>query len=214
MKRTLTTLCLTMLGCAGASPWVPLSREATPEGTTLVWVGRGACERLEGGQWVRREAFDYEFSVEQRRLGAHWVSVKTMRRLHPEYDGSAGPRLQTFFFEQAFQPADPGGRVSGTLTSTLGEGTVSADREFRSAELRFLAAGVSSMAPFDRYRITQRYDYEGGALTEDVELLKGDAPWVRNHEQARLFAATRFAAPPTVADAPPRPDEPGARALR
>jgi len=53
------------------------------------------------------------------------------------------------------------------------------------------------MAPFDRYRIRQRYDYEAGQLTETVELNKGEAPWVRNREVATLFAARRFDGAPT-----------------
>jgi hypothetical protein len=190
-----------MMGCSTVTPWVPLSEQATPGGMTLVWVGRGECERLEAGQWVRKPELDYEFSVEQHRLAGRWVSVKSMRRLHPAYDGSAGPRLQTYFFEQAFGAPDPAGAVKGVLTSSLGTGVVTADREFRRVELQFLADGVSRFAPFDRYRITQRYDYEAGSLTERVELQKGEAPWVRNQESATLFARQQFSAPPTVADA-------------
>jgi hypothetical protein len=199
-RMVLMVVVQVMMGCSSVTPWVPLSEQATPAGMTLVWVGRGECERLEQGQWVRRPDFDYEFSVEQHRLGGRWVSVKSMRRLHPAYDGSAGPRLQTFFFEQAFQAPDDKGVVKGVVTTSLGNGTVTADREFRRAELRFLAEGVSGFAPFDRYRITQQYDYEGGALTELVELQKGETPWVRNQESAALFARHQFPAPPTLAD--------------
>ena len=51
--------------------------------------------------------------------------------------------------------------MQAVLTATIENGTGTTDRELRAAELNFLAAGVSSMAPFDRYRITQRYDYKG-----------------------------------------------------
>jgi hypothetical protein len=194
MTKQLLLMLLTLTGCATATPWIPLTatKPAEPE-LTLVWIGRGECERLENGVWVRREEFDYEFSVEQRRMGDHWESVKSMRRRHPDYDGSAGPRAQTYFFRLAFSP---GGAMQ--VTTTLGDGTGTTDSEFRKAELNFSAAGVSSMAPFDRYRITQNYDYEGGQLRERVELNKGNNPWVRNHEVATLFGARKFESAPTA----------------
>ena len=186
-------------GCATARPWVPLT--AAPQAQaelTLVWVGRGECERFEGGRWVRRPEFDYEFSVEQRRMGDRWESVKSMRRRHPAYDGSAGERAQTYFFQIDWRATEPAAPLRANVRTTLGDGEGTSDREFRRSELRFAAAGVSSMAPFDRYRITQQYDYEGGRLTETVELNKGDAPWVRNREVATLFAARTFDRAPTV----------------
>ena len=184
---------LTLTGCATATPWIPLSaaKPGEPE-LTLVWVGRGECERLENGVWVRREELDYDFSVEQRRMGQRWESVKSMRRRHPDYDGIAGPRTQTYFFALEFSA---GGAMK--VTTTLGDGTGKTDAEFRKAELQFAAAGVSSMAPYDRYRITQTYDYEAGQLRELVELNKGETSWVRNREVATLFAARKFERAPT-----------------
>lgn len=199
MKRfTPVLLVLALFGCASPRPWLPVTTAARPAPeVTLVWVGRGECERMEEGRWVRRPEFDYDFSVEQRRYGNHWESVKSMRRLHPAYDGSAGERAQTYFFHLDYE-ASAAARVPMRLRSSLGDGEGSADREFREAEFGFAAAGVSSMAPFDRYRITQRYDYEAGRLTETVELNKGAQPWVRNREVATLFAAHRFDAAPTA----------------
>ena len=84
------------------------------------------------------------------------------------------------------------------VTTTLGNGEGSTDREFRKSELNFSAAGISSMAPFDRYRITQTYDYEAGKLTEVVELNKGTQPWVRNHEVAFMYGQRTFPQPPTT----------------
>jgi hypothetical protein len=189
----LLPLTLLTLSCATSHPWLPLSPTAVPSGDlTLMWVGRGECERLEHGAWVRRPELDYDFSVEQHRLGDHWESVKSLRRLHPDYDGAAGERTQTYFFRLAFGPADATQHVSAEVTTSLGNGTGVTDPEFRQAELTFSAAGVSAMAPFDRYRITQTYDYEGGHLTELVELNQGTTPWVRNREVATLFAAHRY----------------------
>ena len=199
MKYLVTLfLALSAAGCGGSTPWRPLTPQPDPPPElTLVWVGRGECERLEDGAWVRVPELDYDFSVEQRRLGDRWSSVKSMRRRHPAYDGVAGERDQTYYFELNFGPVGVDGQVQAELRSTLGRGRGVTDREFREAQLDFLAEGVSSMAPFDRYRIRQRYDYEAGQLTETVELNKGDAPWVRNREVATLFAARRFDGAPT-----------------
>ncbi|MFO0724127.1 MAG: hypothetical protein U1E65_10115 [Myxococcota bacterium] len=199
MKKLLPLATLLCWGCASASPWIPLQADSGPSpAVVLVWAGQGACERLEEGHWVRRPTFDYSFTVEQRRFGDHWESVKTMRRLHPDYDGSAGPRTQVFFFRLDLAEPDAQGTVALALKSSLGDGGGSTDREFRSAELNFLAAGVSGWAPFDRYRIRQDYRYEAGELREMVELNKGQEPWVRNSEQATLFAPQRFQTPPTL----------------
>lgn len=200
MKPTLLTLLttLTLAGCATTRPWVPLAESPTPPGElTLVWVGTGECERFENGVWVRHPELDYEFSVEQHRLGSHWESVKSLRRRHPAYDGSAGERTLTYFFRLDFAPPDAMAAVKATLTSSLGNGEGVTDREFRAATLNFRAE-VSPLAPFDRYRITQSYQYEAGRLTELVELNKGETPWVRNREVATLFAGRTFERAPTT----------------
>jgi len=168
---------------------------------TLIWLGRGEATRLEGGQWKRSPEFDYEFSVVQRRYGERWESVKELHRRHPGYDGSAGPRDQTYTFEIAWAPPTAEGVVRGKIWSTLGDGSLDTDREFRRGKIE-IAADISSMAPFDTYRITQDYQYEQGRLVELVELVKKgtggpEKEWVRNQEHAELFGARQFEAPPT-----------------
>lgn len=189
---------LSLAACAGAEPGIlPARVGAPPEAElTLVWVGFGEATRFEDGAWVRRPEFDYEFTVEQRRYAHHWESVKHMRRRHPSYDGSAGPRELTYYFSLDFGAPVGDGTVPVQIASTLGPGDGRADRDFRSASLT-LQADVSSFAPFDTYRIEQTYAYERGALEETVSLDKGDRPWVRNTERATLFAAHTFDAPPT-----------------
>lgn len=193
-------LALSASGCAAGRP--PLDLGAGPRPApevTLVWSGRGEAERLEGGAWRRTPEFDYEFSVVQRRYPDRWESVKTLRRLHPAYDGSAGPREQVMSFRVAYGAA-AGGQVASTIASTLGDGTGRTDPEFRHAVLE-LDAGTGSFAPFDTFRITQDYRYEQGRLEETVELLRrgpgAEQPWVRNHEVATLYGARAFDAPPT-----------------
>ncbi|MER2560461.1 MAG: hypothetical protein ABTQ32_07080 [Myxococcaceae bacterium] len=193
MFRIVFAALLFTTGCAAQKAWVPPATTTEPE-VTLVWVGRGECERFVDGAWVRAPQFDYDFSVEQRRLGDHWESVKSLRRRHPDYDGSAGERLQTWFFHLEFEAT--GSTVPLRIASSLGKGTGSTDGQFRKASLE-LAAEVSSLAPFDRYRIVQDYRYEEGRLDEVVSLDKGNTPWVRNVEHATLFAKHTFAEPPT-----------------
>lgn len=199
VRSALPALVALAAACHSA-PYVPLSATPSPPPvTTLVWVGHGVAERNEGGRWVRIPEFDYEFSVEQRRYADHWESIKSMRRHHPAYDGSAGPRDQTLYFSVAFTPRAPGLDVA--IRSSLGRGRGQTDPEFRATTLE-LAADVSRFAPFDRYRIDQRYEYEKGALHETVVLADGNTPWVRNTEEAALFAPHAFDAPPTRATAP------------
>ncbi len=185
---------LFLLSACASAPWVPTRAAEAPD-TTLVWVGTGECERFVDGRWVRAPEFDYDFSVEQRRFGTRWQSVKSLRRRHPGYDGSAGPRTNTWFFDLELSSASSD-RVALSIDSSLGRGSGHTDREFREATLE-LDANVSSMAPFDRYRIEQHYRYETGQLEETVSLDKGDKPWVRNLEKASLFAARTFAEAPT-----------------
>ncbi len=194
----LTLLAGSTVACGGPVGGVLPTREGPPAPSelTLVWVGYGEAERLDEGAWKRVPAFDYELTVEQRRYADHWESVKHMRRRHPQYDGSAGPREQTLYFRVDLGAVEPSGEVPVRIVSTLGSGAGRADRTFRSSRLVF-RADVSSFAPFDTYRIDQRYAYDEGKLEELVSLDKGAVPWVRNHEVATLFASHTFAEPPT-----------------
>lgn len=185
--------------CGGPlAPTLP-SREGPPARAdlVLVWVGYGEAERLEQGAWRRIPAFDYELTVEQHRYADHWESVKSMRRRHPLYDGSAGPRDQTMFFRVDLGAVAADGTVPLAIVSSLGRGEGAADRRFSASSLVF-HPDTGSFAPFDTYRIDQRYRYDGGTLEETVSLDKGSVHWVRNHERATLFAERTFSAPPTV----------------
>ncbi len=71
MPRLFLVLTLTSLGCAGVHPWVPSTPATEPE-LTLVWLGRGEVERFVDERWERAPAFDYDFSVEQRRFASRW----------------------------------------------------------------------------------------------------------------------------------------------
>lgn len=199
MKFIALAIALCSLACSSRPSSVLPARQGPPPvaALTLVWVGEARAERRAGEAWVRAEAFDYEFTVEQRRYRDYWESVKHLRRRHPAYDGSAGPREQTMYFRLALSKPSSEGSVALTIDSSLGLGTGTSDREFRSARL-VMHPEISRFAPFDTYRIVQRYAYEEGKLTETVSLDKGERPWVRNLETATLFAAHRFAEAPTT----------------
>lgn len=188
-----------LAGCGAPPPAVPVQAASPTPQLTLVWVGRGEAERFEKGQWARIPAFDYEFTVEQRRFADHWESIKTLVRRHPDYDGSAGPREQVLYFRVDYTKQSSG--VSSRIQSSLGKGEGTTDPEFREASLT-MKAEVSSFAPFNTYRITQHYRYEQGELSETVELLKAneqrETPWVRNQEQASLFGPRSFEHPPSA----------------
>jgi hypothetical protein len=177
---------------------LPLAAEPEPD-LTLVWVGTGTAWRHENGDWVRTPQYDYEFTVVQRRFPDRWSSVKQVHRYSPEYDGAAGERDPLWHFAIGYRD-EGGSSLAVAVDSSLGDGTGTADRSFRSAELD-LAADVSAAAPFDHYRIRQTYDYEAGELREEVLLYERDGdeevPYVRNDERATLFGPTRFAEPPT-----------------
>ncbi|WP_164007132.1 hypothetical protein [Pyxidicoccus trucidator] len=199
ISMTLLVL-LTLAGCGSSrGGMVPLDVGPGPEPVlTLVWVGRGEAELLEGGTWKRIPEFDYDFTVEQRRYAGHWESVKSLRRRHPGYDESAGPREQTMFFRLDYTAPDSQRRVSSAIHSSLGKGTGHTDPDFREAVME-LRPDISRFAPFNRYRISQVYAYERGTLEETVELLDGETPWVRNTEKATLYAPHQFTAAPTSA---------------
>ena len=182
-------------GCAGG-PEPSVLAGATPGASRavdeqVVWVGNGTAYLYQDGEWVRTPESDYEFLVRQNRFADHWESLKVQNRTHPDYDGSAGPADQQHFFLIEYGQ-ESGGRLPVTLHSTYGDGSGSADPQYREAVLEFSAAGVSRFAPYNRFRITQHYLYEEGRLEETVELFKleddgTESPFVRIEERATIF---------------------------
>ncbi len=176
---------------------IPRRAEAWPTAeAVLVWHGRGEAFRMRKDTWQRTPAFDYDFTVVQRRFGNVWESTKTLQRRHPKYDGSAGPRAQTYHFTVNYR-----GDGTFALHSTLGNGGGTADETFEEANM-IVDADISEYAPFNRYTIAQHYDYGGGTLRETVTLVKHrasgtDNAWAKVEESARLFGPTTFEAPPT-----------------
>ena len=201
MKKMFWGLCLLLASCTSAPKDLPYSENEPLKGNPeLVWVGRGEASVFKEGRWIRTPENDYDFSVIQRRQKTQWISTKDMHRRNPGYDGSAGPRNQSLYFRVDFKPQSQG--LSIDLESTLGNGHGQTDIYFRKTTLEFQAEGLSSMAPFNTYKISQNYLYEEGRLEETVELFKKDKgtiiPFARIIEKADLFAPTRFKSPPST----------------
>lgn len=157
-----------------------------------VWVGEGTAYRHVDGAWERSATQDYAFLVRQDRHPGRWLSLKVQNRTHPGYDGRAGAADQQHAFAVELGAPDADGRLALRLRSTYGDGGGYGDSELRHAVLTFRAAGVSRFAPYDRFRITQRYLYEEGRLDESVELFKlgrdgAERPFAKIEERARLF---------------------------
>jgi major membrane immunogen (membrane-anchored lipoprotein) len=166
---------------------------------TIVWVGSGKSYVFVDGEYVRSESNDYSFEVVQRRYGNNWKSIKNMHRIHPDYDGKAGPREQTMFFGVEFsKQAD---KIVSRISSSLGSGSGISDNEFREQVIQFYVDGTGSFAPYNTMRITQHYKYEQGALFETVELFKlkddKEMPFVKIEERAMIFRAQKLENAPT-----------------
>ncbi|MDX2247278.1 MAG: hypothetical protein SF052_10900 [Bacteroidia bacterium] len=180
---------------------IPLSEEIKIEDTyTIIWNGTSKAYRYEEGQWERAENYDYQFSVIQKRYDSIWKSVKNLHRQHPDYDGKAGERNQTMYFELAYQLE--GDHLICDLNASLGRGKGVSDQEFRKQTLDFTLADVSRFSPYDHIRITQTYKYEEGILQETVLLYKKsgaeEIPFMKNEEQAFFYVKGKTAGAPTV----------------
>jgi len=181
---------------------VPLSRLVELDDTyTIIWNGISKAYRYENGQWLRAESYDYQFDVVQKRYDNHWKSVKSLHRIHPDYDGKAGDRDQTMYFEVAYKNLIDG-KVQATINSSMGNGTGTTDTEFRKSVLTMYVPNASKFMPYNKFRITQNYNYEEGVLTETVELIKEkdgkEIPFMKNEETALIFIKSKLDKAPTT----------------
>jgi hypothetical protein len=198
---TLATIWLS--GCATSQKAViPLSNKVVVEDTyTIIWNGTSEAYRFVDGNWVRAESYDYQFDVVQKRYDNKWKSVKSLHRIHPEYDGKAGDRDQTMYFEVDYKDII-GDKVQSIIVSTLGDGTGTTDKEFRNVQLTMYVKNASKFLPFNKYRITQKYKYDEGFLTETVEILKEkdgkEIPFMKNEEKAYIYLKGKLNQAPTI----------------
>lgn len=200
-KIAATIVLLLAVNPAFSQVIIPLATEVVVEDTyTIIWNGASLAYRMAGDQWERAADYDYQFSVMQKRYDNLWKSVKTLHRMHPDYNGKAGQRDQTMYFELAFGSRNDS--VISTLTSSLGNGKGFTDREFRHQTLEFKVENVSKFAPYDHIRITQEYRYEEGVLEETVLLFKKkdgkEIPFMKNEEKAFFYMKGKPDKAPTL----------------
>jgi hypothetical protein len=194
-------ICLTNCS-APKNTSIPLSKTILLDDTyTIIWNGISQAYRYVDGKWIRDEHYDYQFDVIQKRYDNHWKSIKSLHRLHPDYDGKAGDRDQTMYFEVMYK-ALKDSAVQSTITSSLGNGVGTSDHEFRNSQLTMYVKNASSFMPYNKFRITQRYNYEEGLLTETVELIKEkdgkEIPFMKNEETAYFFIKGKLDKAPTT----------------
>nr|MCU0451871.1 hypothetical protein [Bernardetiaceae bacterium] len=194
---------LLLTSCSSSEPAViPLNRSVALDDTyTIIWNGISKAYRYENGQWLRAESYDYQFDVVQKRYDNRWKSVKSLHRIHPDYDGRAGARDQTMYFEVAYQNLVDG-KVQAAIQASLGNGTGTTDPEFRQSTLTMYVPNASRFMPYNKFRITQNYDYEKGVLTETVELIDEkdgkETPFMKNEETALIFVKSQLDKAPTT----------------
>ncbi|MFN8355640.1 MAG: hypothetical protein U0Y10_14380 [Spirosomataceae bacterium] len=198
-----TIIAMTLASCSSSKQAIiPLNRSVELDDTyTIIWNGVSKAYRYENGQWLRDESYDYQFDVVQKRYENHWKSVKSLHRIHPNYDGKAGERDQTMYFDVAYKNL-MGGNVQAAINSSLGNGMGTTDLEFRQSKLTVYVPNASKFMPYNKFNITQHYDYEKGVLTETVELIKEkdgkETPFMKNEETALIFIKSKLDKAPTT----------------
>jgi hypothetical protein len=105
------------------------------------------------------------------------------------------------YFEVAYKNLIDG-KVQAVINSSLGNGTGTTDTEFRKSVLTMYVPNASKFMPYNKFRITQNYNYEAGVLTETVELIKEkdgkEIPFMKNEETALIFVKSKLDKAPTT----------------
>lgn len=185
----------------GQKTVIPLSSTVELDDTyTIIWNGISKAYRYKNGSWNRDESYDYQFNVVQKRYENHWKSIKTLHRIHPDYDGKAGERDQTMYFEVVYKTLKEQ-KVQSEILASIGNGTGTSDTEFRVSELTMYVPNPSRFLPYNKFRISQNYNYEQGILTETVELILEkdgkETPFMKNEETALIFIQSKLDRAPT-----------------
>ena len=174
LRSILIVVAFSLAACSSLHTPLPLTEVPPPAAlSSSVFVGHGHAFRFVKGSWVPFPEYDYEFSVVERRFSDHWEAVKEIHRLHPRYDGWAGPRDQTIYFRVRTSPAADGG-LDLTVEGTLGAGK-GHEKPGGGIVLELTPAEKGWFVPFDTIRIRQDQGSANGRVAEVVELF-----WRRN----------------------------------
>jgi hypothetical protein len=147
---------LFLTGCASTKKiTIPVDNKVSFEDTyTIIWNGYSKAFVYKDENWQRAETFDYYFDVIQKRYDKEWKSVKSLHRIHPDYNGKAGQRDQTMYFGLNYNSI-LNGKVNGIVLSSLGKGTINADNEYRNAVIDISMKDASIFMPYNKIKITQ-----------------------------------------------------------
>ncbi len=192
MKRIrpiLLGVAFSLVACASHTP-LPLTDKPLPAAlSSSVFVGHGHAFRFTDGRWVPVPEYDYEFSVLERRYSDRWEAVKEIHRLHPRYNGLAGPRDQTLYFTVRTSPAADGGldlKIEGTLGTGQGH-----ENPGGGIVLELTPAEKGWFVPYDTIRIRQSRGAAEGRLEEVVELFSKrdgrEVPFMKMQEEGILY---------------------------
>ena len=103
------------------------------EGLLFIWDWVSSAYRFINWKYERDESYDYIFSVRQLRQGNTWKSIKTLHRIHKDYDFRAWERDQTMYFEISFEKDK--NNIISKLNTSLWNWNWKTDPEFRNQEL-------------------------------------------------------------------------------
>jgi hypothetical protein len=194
-------------GIAKKTTVVPTTSQLEFEDTfTIIWNGKSEAYRYNKGTYVRDNTYDYTFNVIQKRYDTQWKSTKTLHRNHPDYDFKAGQRSQSMYFELSFTQDNKD--LKTMLTASLGKGQGKSDTEYREQSFildldkKNAYYNISPVAPYNKIKITQHYNYEAGELLETVELYKEVngkiTPFMKNEERATFYIKGKLDKAPTT----------------
>jgi len=203
IQLTLTLLTAVCVASCSTSNQVtiPVDDKIAFEDTyTIIWNGYSKAYVYENNAWHRAATFDYYFDVIQKRYAKEWKSVKSLHRIHPNYNGKAGNRDQTMYFGVTYN-AIRDSIVQADIISSLGTGVLTTDNEYRHSNIDINLKDAGMFVPYNKIKITQHYDYENGKLTEIVELLKvkngQETPFMKNEEEAYFYVKSKLESAPS-----------------
>jgi hypothetical protein len=190
LRSILIVVAFSLVACSSLHTPLPLTEVPPPAAiSSSVFVGYGHAFRFAEGSWVAVPEYDYEFSVLERRFSERWEAVKEIHRLHPRYDGRAGPRDQTLYFIVRTSPAAGGGldlAVEGTLGAGKGH-----ENPGGGIILELIPAEKGWFVPFDTIRIRQAPGTADGRIEEVVELFSKrngrELPFMKMQEEGIVY---------------------------
>ena len=182
--KVLLLFLLVLSACAPRS-FLPMKESLKDEPAwRMIIAGKGEAYVYKENAWQRTERFDYEFIVAERDIEGGWEAVKEIHRRHPDFPRWAGKRDMALYFKVA-KKSD----TEFEVQCPFGNGTGRSDAGGNNVVMEIAA---KASAPFNAIRITQRFDREGGTLSETVELFKKkkdgtEEPFIKIEEAGVIY---------------------------